>query len=488
MQDLLTPSEMALADELAVKAGVASLTLMENAGQAVAYEVTQRFPIQPVLVLCGPGNNGGDGIVVARLLDDRGWPVRVGLLGEKADLKGDAAVMARRWQGHIEPARPDMCRDFGLIVDALFGAGLSRDIEGDALALVEAMNANGGDIVAVDIPTGIDGTTGETRGAAVRAALTVTFFRYKPGHLLHPGAGHCGELLLADIGIPDSVLADIEISQFENDPKLWQLPQRALDGHKLTSGHCVVVSGDELHTGASRLAALGAARVGAGLVTLVGDRDALRIHAAHVTAIMLAVAEDADAFAELLADRRRNAVVIGPAAGVGESTRLRVLVALKSGASVVLDADALTSFEHDPKLLFSAVTSKTSGDVVLTPHEGEFARLFGTIAGCKTERAQIAAERSGATVLIKGPDTVIARPDGRTVINSTGTPLLATAGSGDVLAGIIGGLLAQGMSGFDAACAGAYVHGMAGRAYNKPGFMADDLPALVPDVLADLIG
>jgi ADP-dependent NAD(P)H-hydrate dehydratase / NAD(P)H-hydrate epimerase len=488
VQDLLTPSQMALADKLAVEAGIASLSLMENAGQAVAYEVTQRFPIQPVLVLCGPGNNGGDGFVVARLLDERGWPVRVGLLGDKSDLKDDAALMARRWQGGIEIAHPDMCRDFGLIVDALFGAGLARDIDGEARALVEAMNANGADVVAVDIPTGVDGTTGEVRGVAVNAALTVTFFRCKPGHFLYPGAGHCGELLLADIGIPDSVLSEIEVSLFENDPKLWALPRRRNDGHKFDSGHCVVVSGDELHTGAARLAALGAARVGAGLVSIAGDRDALRVHAAHVSAIMLAEANGANALAELLKDTRRNALVIGPGAGIGATTQENALAALASGASVVLDADAITSFSSEPEKLFAAIAGKDSGDVVLTPHEGEFLRLFGSLQGCKATRAREAAARSGATILLKGADTVIARPDGRVVINSTGTPLLATAGAGDVLAGLIGGLLARGMGGFDAACAAAYLHGKAGRAFGKPGLIADDLPGLVPEVLAELMG
>ncbi len=487
MQDLLTPSQMALADKLAVEAGVPSLTLMENAGQAVVYEIVQRFPIQPVLVLCGPGNNGGDGFVVARLLDGRGWPVRVGLLGEKADLKGDAAVMARLWQGNVEPARPEMCRDFGLIVDGIFGAGLARDIEGEARDLVEAMNADDADIVAIDIPTGVDGETGEVRGVAVNARLTVTFFRCKPGHLLYPGAGHCGELLLADIGIPDSVLGEIDVSLFENDPKLWSLPQRQKSGHKYQSGHSIVVSGNAIHTGAARLAALGAARVGAGLVTVAGDREALLVHAAHLTSIMLAEAPDSDGLSGLLEDRRKNSVVIGPGAGPGETTRRKVLAALQSAASAVLDADALTSFADNPDELFKAVSQKDSGSVVLTPHEGEFGRLFGAIEGCKPGRAREAASRSGATVVLKGADTVIARPDGRIVINSTGTPLLATAGSGDVLAGMIGGLLAQGMDGFDAACAAAYVHGLAGRSFNKPGLMADDLPELVPQVLADLM-
>lgn len=488
MQELLTPVEMARADRLAIEAGVPSLTLMENAGQAVAYEVGQHFPLQPVLVLCGPGNNGGDGFVVARLLEERGWPVRVALVGRKEDLRGDAAIVARLWSGPVEAASPEACEGFGIIVDALFGAGLSRDIGGEHAELIAAMNASGADIVAVDVPSGVDGATGAMRGVAVQATLTVTFFRCKPGHLLQPGAGLCGKVLLADIGIPDSVLDDIEIGLFENDPHLWSLPRRGAEAHKFGSGHCVVVSGDALHTGAARLSAYGAARVGAGLVTLVGDREALAVHAAHVSAIMLAEARDAAQLREVLADRRRNAVVIGPGAGVGADTREMVLVALGSGAGVVLDADAITSFAEEPQTLFSAIAARGGGNVVLTPHHGEFSRLFGETGGCKVERAQAAAERAGAVVLYKGADTVIARPDGRAVINTTGTPLLATAGSGDVLAGIIGGLLAQGMDGFDAACAGAYIHGKAARAFGKPGMMADDLPGLVPEVLAEMLG
>ena len=241
--------------------------------------------------------------------------------------------------------------------------GLARDIDGEARALVEAINTNGADVVAVDIPTGVDG---DRRGArvAVEAVLTVTFFRCKPGHLLFPGAAFCGEILLADIGIPDSVLDDIEVSLFENDPKLWTLPRRKRDGHKFSAGHCVVVSGDEFHTGAARLAAQGAARIGAGLVTVAGDRAALRVHAAHLTAIMLAEAETAEAFARLLEDERRNAVIIGPAAGIGEATR-EVLAALNK-ASVVLDADALTSFTRNRTCCFSHCRQE-AGDVVLTP-------------------------------------------------------------------------------------------------------------------------
>ncbi|WP_421950322.1 NAD(P)H-hydrate dehydratase [Pelagibacterium sp.] len=486
MQDLLTPRQMAMTDRLAVESGVNSLSLMESAGQAVAYEVGRRFPLQPVLVLCGPGNNGGDGFVVARLLSERGWPVRVGLTCSKSDLDGDAAMMARMWGGTIETAAPGMCHDFGIIVDALLGAGLSRDVEGELAELVAAINESGAQVVAVDMPSGIDGETGAVRGVAVEADLTVTFFRHKPGHLLLPGGALCGELLLADIGIPDSVLSEIDINLYENDPRLWTLPVRKMDGHKFDAGHCVVVSGDALHTGAARLSALGAARSGAGLVTIAGEREALLVHAVHLTAIMLAEAGDAGALGELLEDRRKNTLVIGPGAGIGKSTREMVLVALKSEARLVLDADVLTSFADQSDALFAAIGKRKPESVVLTPHAGEFKRLFGEIEGAKTDMAMAAAERSGAIVLLKGSDTVIAHPQGRGVVNTTGTPLLATAGAGDVLAGLIGGFLAQGMDSFEAACAGAYIHGRAAQRFGKPGMMADDLPDMIPCVLGDI--
>ncbi|MCD7061085.1 NAD(P)H-hydrate dehydratase [Pelagibacterium xiamenense] len=488
MQELLTPYQMAQADRLAVDAGVPSLTLMENAGQAIAYEVAQHFSVQPVLVLCGPGNNGGDGFVVARLLAERGWPVRVGLFGDKADLRGDAAIMARKWNGgHIEPALACLDDDFGVIIDALIGSGLSRDIDGELAEVIEKVNQCSADVVAVDMPSGVDGATGAERGVAIRANFTVTFFRCKPGHLLYPGGALCGEVLLADIGIPDHVLADIVPTAFENDPHLWHLPKRSPAGHKYDAGHCLVVSGAAFQTGAARLAANGAARVGAGLVTIAGDRAALSVHANHVTSIMLVEAEDHEALAETLRDRRKNSVVIGPGLGTGGQSRDKVLTALRSEARVVLDADAITSFHEDPETLFAAIDDRGRGEVVLTPHHGEFERLFGTLEGSKIDRARRAAELAGAVVLYKGPDTVIARPEGRVVINGAASPLLATAGAGDVLAGAIAGLMAQGMSDFDAACAAVFLHGLGTKLFGKPGLMADDLPDIVREMLVRVL-
>ena len=585
MHELLTNEEMREADRRAVALGVPSLTLMENAGRAVANEAAKMVSAGArIAVLCGPGNNGGDGFVAARLLRRRGFDARVHLLGDKSALKGDAAEMARQYEFPIWPANQDALQSMHLIIDALFGAGLSRRLDGEAADLVKAANASRIPVLSIDVPSGLDGNTGVVRGnVVIDAEITVTFFRKKPGHLLLPGRALCGEVIVADIGVPEDALRNpppplggaklrldageglgvgglsraesqtgssalaastsdprqsahvftppptpprqgeggrdgppqssaLPISTFENHPALWhsQFPFPCLDAHKYTRGHAVVVSGPPHQTGAARLAARGALRIGAGLVTVAASPQALLVNAAHLTAIMLTPFGSARDFAEILEDKRKNAVLIGPGCGVGAETRDLCEAALASGASVALDADALTSFAaaqdeaspragfgftaaaktdaSSPAALFFAIRAREDRSVVMTPHEGEFARLFPDVAplgSSKLDRARAAAKLSGAIVVLKGPDTVIAAPNGSAAINANAPPTLATAGSGDVLAGFITGLLAQGMPAFEAACASVWLHGECANAFG-PGLIAEDLAEQLPGVLGKL--
>ncbi len=478
---LLTPTEMGEADRASAAAGVSGTALMEAAGGAVAVAVGERWPMRPVVVLCGPGNNGGDGFVAARHLRAAGWPVTLALLGAREALKGDAAHAAGQWTGAITPFTPDCLAGAGVVIDAIFGAGLSRPIDGEALVLIEAMTARRIPICAVDTPSGLDGATGEVRGAAAPADLTVTFFRKKPGHLLYPGRGLCGDLVVADIGTPASVLTGVAPKAWENGPGLWldAYPWPRPESHKYTRGE-VLILGGEATTGASRMSAQAASRAGAGLVTLAAPAAVWSVYAAALTnAIVRSVHGDGDWLA-LLADPRRNAIAIGPGAGVGASTRQYVLDALATRRAVVLDADALTSFAEAPEDLFRAIR----GPCVLTPHGGEFMRLFPT-AGDKLKRTREAARLSGAVVLLKGADTVIAAPDGRAVINANAPPQLATGGSGDVLTGFVVALLAQGMAPFQAAAAAVWLHGAAASEFGL-GLVADDLPQVLPRVIQKL--
>jgi NAD(P)H-hydrate epimerase len=475
MHCLLTTREMYAADAAAMAAGIPGERLMEAAGWQVAVAIRRRFRPRRVTVVCGPGNNGGDGFVVARLLDAWGWPVRVGLLGSAERLKGDAAVMAGRWRGAVSPLSTDLIGDASLVVDALFGAGLTRPLDGVARQVIETLAERHSDVVAVDVPSGVDGDTGQVLGAAAPARLTVSFFRAKPGHALLPGRDLCGDLVIGDIGIPDSVLDGIAPATFVNLPDLWsrRLPWPRPQGHKYDRGH-LLVAGSSSMTGAARLAAWAARRAGAGLVTVAAPEDALAIYRCDQPGTIVQSLAQWD---QLLADPRKNAAVVGPGLGVGPATRQLVLSALAVGKAVLVDADGLTSFADQPAVLWQAVGRSA---VILTPHDGEYRRLF-THGGDRLTRARRAAEESGAVVLVKGPDTVVAAPDGRAAVNVGAPPDLATAGSGDVLAGILGGLLAQGMAPFDAACAGAWMHGRAAGNFG-PGLIAEDLIDELPAV------
>ncbi len=488
MNELLTTDEMAQADRLTIAGGIPGIELMEKAGIAVADRAHGLVRGGRIVVVAGPGNNGGDGFVAARHLSAHSHEVRVSFVGDKDKLRGDAAIAAERWTGPVDLGSPDQLAGCGLIIDALFGAGLDREVTGQGRAMIEAMNAAGVPVIAVDLPSGINGTTGAVLGVAVKAGHTVTFFRRKPGHLLLPGRLHCGALTVSDIGIPAKVLEAIKPTTFANGPELWgeRFPIPRPESHKYARGHAVAVSGGLSTTGAARLAARGALRAGAGLVTIASPREALAVNAAANLAVMVRPVDGAGELAAFLADKRHNAMVLGPGGGVGGAMREQVVAALASEAAVVLDADALSSFAQAPDVLFTAIKKRRESSVVLTPHDGEFDRLFKSIKDSpevhsKLEKARAAARASGAVVLLKGADTVVAAPDGRATIADNAPSYLATAGAGDVLAGIIAGLLAQGMGPFDAASAAVWLHGEAAASFGV-GLIAEDLPEELPRV------
>jgi len=490
--EVLTTAEMERADRLTIAAGTPGFALMLSAGQAVAEAAMELVEEGAILVVAGPGNNGGDGFVAAAELAARGREVSVILLCERDSLQGDAASAAKGWKHPVLPFNPQAIGRPALIIDALFGAGLNRPVTGEPHDVIEAINANGAPVLAVDLPSGINGSSGAVMGVAIRATETVTFFRRKPAHLLLPGRIHCGRVRVADIGIDPHVLEEIKPQTFENIPQTWReaFPVPRIDGHKYARGHAIVVSGDIAAPVAARMSARGSLRAGAGLVTLASPRDALAVNAAALTAVMVRPIDTVIEFAELLADKRFNACVIGPGAGLGERTRNFVLTALSARRGLVLDADALTSFAEAPDRLFEAIKASGDPQVVLTPHEGEFPRLFSDISNkhplrSKLERVRAAAERSGAIVLLKGPDTVVASPDGRAAIAANAPPWLATAGAGDVLSGIIAGFLAQGVAAFEAASIGVWMHGEAAREAG-PGLIAEDLPEVMPAVFRHL--
>ncbi len=470
--EVLSPVEMGRADALAPLHGAPGPWLMENAGRAVARAVRRHFRPVPVLVLCGPGNNGGDGYVVARLLAEQGWPVRLAAFAPPR-VGSDAAGAAARWKGPVHDFSPGEAARAVLVIDAVYGAGLSRDLDGLAADTLAAARQ----VVAVDVPSGLDGATGAVRGFAPQAVLTVTFFRLKPGHLVYPGRGLCGVVELADIGLPDSVLPEIGVRSWRNAPGLWRLPAAAPGDHKYVRGHVTILGGADM-TGAARLAALAARHGGAGLVSILAPPGAGAGYRAGEPGTIVSEAS----LESVLEDRRRQVFVCGP--GLGRDAALSAMpVLLEAGRRVVADADALTAFAGAPE--------KLRGAAILTPHMGEFARLFGAELGAlavtdRLSAARRAAALCGAVVVLKGPDSIIAAPDGRVAINDSAPPSLATAGSGDVLAGLAGAMLARGLEDWEAACAAVWLHGRAGH-HAGPFLVAEDLPGAIGPALDDAL-
>ncbi len=511
---LLTAAQMQAVDAAAAGQGIDSFELMRSAGKAVADATIRLLQKRPgtVLVLAGPGNNGGDGAIAATQLKQSGHDVVVARFlahsGTGSELPDETALSDAdrafaQWRGDthaydLSQTPPDqhllgLIEQADVIIDALFGAGLTRPLQGLMAQVVDQVNNANALVLAVDVPSGLDGNAHVANGACIRADATVTFFLYKPAHFLYPGRELCGCKTLAQIGLSEAQLDPDWPLCVLNEPAFFQgvLPTLAMVGHKFDRGHVLVRSGPLQSTGAARLSAQTALDCGAGLVTLASSSEALPVNAAHLTAVMLRPCDHTSQWRAILQDQRINSVVVGPGNGVDEATQGSSIAALEAGKRCVLDADALSCWPTlwiDSGCLSRWLAAKECA--VLTPHAGEFSRLFADLTdqGAKSSSpsrlhlACAAARHSRAIVVFKGADTVIAAPDGRSAINANAPPWLATAGAGDVLSGLIASLLAQGMPAFEAACAAVWMHGQAATELGYP-MSAEHLLAHLPQVV-----
>lgn len=487
---ILTSAQMRAAEQRAFAAGLNSFEALRRAGRAVERTILSDWTkprVDRVLVLCGPGNNGGDGYIVAAALKSRGWPVSVALLYPSLSPSGDAAKAAALWDGGCAPSMLDVIRALSarsIIIDALFGIGLVRPLDKAACDVVAAVNESPAAVIAVDIPSGISADSGDVMGAAIRADTTVTFGWPKFGHVLQPGAGYCGELRIADLGFGADVLSGLDVGSHVNAPMLWAHDYRSAgpDDHKYNRGHALIIGG-AIMTGAARLAARAARRTGLGMLTMVVPQAVSNLYALDQPGAIVRTLSSNAALSEMAGERRITSALVGCGLEPGEDTREKVAAIMSLGKPTVIDGGGLTAFAEDT----AGFLKLGRGDVVLTPHEGEFARLFGDdLPGNKVQLALAAAQRSRCVLVLKGADTVVASPAGHTVVNTGAPATLATAGSGDVLAGIVLGLLGQGMPAFSAACMAVWLHSQAARLVGA-GLIAEDLPEKLGQVMVDTL-
>lgn len=493
MHLILSREQMAAAEKLAIVGGRDRTGLVEIASRACSAEIVRRWPGAEVIVLCGPGGNGLDGLVIAARLAEIGRTVQVLYFGDETPelaekvagtgWTGAVNIVDEGFDGHFSNVFDGVGEGF-VVVDALYGLGLNRSVEGKAVELIDVVNALDIPVLSVDIPSGLGADSADVSNAHIVADVTVTFEALKPVHILEPAASACGEIVIARLNLGEEMIACTGAPDQLNDAPLWRdlLPWPKRADHKHKRGRVAVVSGPATSTGAARMAALACLRTGAGVVTLLGENDAMRVLANTNMEVMLRGYSDPSELIDLVVDK--DVVVVGPAAGVNVATRQCVLSSLRAGKKVVIDADAISVFSEDPRTLMESLHP----ECVLTPHAGEFARIFpGVLEGAKNriEAVRQAQVRAGCTILLKGADTIIASAPDRVRVNVHSGPWLATAGAGDVLAGMVGGLMAQGMSAFEAASAAAWMHGDASLR-RGPGLIAGDLVDAIPDVLKSL--
>lgn len=484
MFEILTADEMKQADLAAVKSGTPAVDLIRSAAAGLAGAIQRNMPPGRVLFLCGKGNNGADGFAAAEILRDKeGWEVRVACLEKVKDLKGDAAKIAKAFGGTTESLNSNLSvHSTDLVIDAVFGTGFEGDLPPELVILFDKIRSKKIPVIAADIPSGINATTGAIAEGTLKPAMTVVFCRKKIAHVLQPARSFCGKQHIALVSIDDETIAALGTQTFENTPALWlnSFPFPRADMHKYDRGHVVVYGGND-RTGAACLAAHAAQRSGAGVVSITSSPDAALVYKLYRASIMVDTWQTPDDYKALMRDERKNTLLLGPGAGADERLKDAVIAALEFNKTLVLDADALTVFKDDPKALFD----KLSPQHILTPHEGEFARLFGSLEGSKLARARAAAKTANAIIILKGSDTVIAAPDGTAVINTNAPPILAIAGAGDVLAGLVSGFVAQGMPPFMASLAGVWLQAEAAKTHGI-GLTAEDIIHQIPQTLKRL--
>ena len=469
-------------DKKTIKKFIPGYKLMENAGEAIFKIIKKKFKKQKkIKILCGPGNNGGDGLVVAKLLKENSFRnVDLFCLVSKKKLKGDAKIAANKLNENLKSFNQFKTSSNELIIDGIFGSGLKKNISGNLKKVIEKINLEKPYCISIDIPSGINGDTGKIQGAALKSNDTITFTKKKPGHLLFPGNEYCGNVIVEDIGINlEKLLFKPQI--FENHPDNWRnkFPWPNHKSHKYTRGFSLIICGEKM-TGASRLAARGAARIGCGLLCLGVPKKSFDIYSIENPIALIEIIDDENDLNSLLKDKRINTILIGPGLGISEKKLKLILKIVKEKKKlVVLDADAL-------KNNFKKILLKNRTNIVITPHEGEFMQVLKDL-NIKNNKNKLSlaikfVKKTKINLILKGNTTIICSQDGQISINTNSSPFLATGGSGDVLAGMITGLISQGMNIFEACCASVWIHGEIAK-IKGPGLIAEDLPEMIPNVL-----
>ena len=488
-------------DDICKSRGLSFSELMENAGKKSS-EVIHEVIIPDlknfngkILVLCGPGNNGGDGMVVAKYLEYQGYDVDVSFpLGKVNQLSKVVLQKFKNLNKDFKKFNHNNIRNYSLVIDAIFGVGLNRKLNKKAVSVFNKINSHSKCIVSLDIASGVDANNGCLLPVALKADYTLTFVAPKVGQYLLPGKENTGKIYVLSIGerFKEIKQATKNNAIFLNSPNLWKKNYKwpTLKDHKYKRGHTLVRSGKVSSTGASRLASISALRVGSGAVTLASDKEALIVNASNLTSVMVNVISSHDEFLLFAKNRKINSLIIGPGLGQSDTTKELVLKSINSNISLVLDADAMSSFKGSPQDLIHCLKKRRKkNNIILTPHEGEFERVFKYKNLNKIEKTQKASKETNTTILLKGNDSIVSSPKGKVSVSEKSSVFLATAGSGDILAGLCGGLLAQGMKSFEAASAAVWIHNQIGL-LSGPGLIADDMEKILlkflPKILRNL--